>query len=60
MHLFPSLTIELIKLYYHASKNTIYVQTLVFKIKNAAKIIKLALMTFGATFTLLTLLKHTK
>ena len=41
MHLFPSVTIELIKLYYYTSKNTIYIQVLIFKIKDAAKINKI-------------------
>ena len=41
MHLFSSVTIELIKLYYLASKSTIYVQSLIFKIKDAAKISKI-------------------
>ena len=40
MHLFPSVTIDLIKLHYQASKSPIYIQVLVFKIKDAAKISK--------------------
>ena len=61
MHLFPSVTTELIKLCYKASKSTIYEQILVFKIKDAAKINKIGeWWLFGTTFTLLTLITYTK
>ena len=41
VHLFPSVTIELVTLHYWASKSPIHIQVLVSKIKDAAKICKI-------------------